>query len=340
MDRSGFQLPTLALVGRSGPDGAVDRVDLKAGRWAQEPGEIVLGTSFEGPAMGIGIPIKTSNAKDAPTLSIVGFAVSVSETADAWAAPAQVDALASKGNPVSSQMLYRFDSVSTTQQILADRKKLAASVGTGALPGTQFWLDTKRAADQGAAATVPFVMAFGALGIVMSVITVSSVISGAVGTSLRRIGILKAIGFTPRDVVRAYMTQALIPAVVGVTLGVVLGNLLAVPLLSDTESVYGGVPLSVAWWVDVAVPAAALFVVGLAALIPALRAGRLRTVEAIAVGRVPRTGRGQWVHRAMGRLPLPRPVTYGLATPFTHPVRTLAMLLAVARRSACRRGRS
>ncbi|MFJ8715336.1 hypothetical protein ACIRD9_19445 [Streptomyces violaceus] len=32
----------------------------------------------------------------------------------------------------------------------------------------------------------------------------------------------------------------------------------------------------------------------------------------------------------MGLLPLPRPVTYGLAAPFTHPVRTLAMLLAVA----------
>jgi putative ABC transport system permease protein len=32
----------------------------------------------------------------------------------------------------------------------------------------------------------------------------------------------------------------------------------------------------------------------------------------------------------MGLLPLPRPVTYGLATPFTYPVRTLAMLLAVA----------
>ncbi|MFH8662298.1 ABC transporter permease [Streptomyces afghaniensis] len=330
VDRSGFQLPTLTLVGRSGPDGAVDRVDLKAGRWAQKPGEIVLDASFEGPAIGIGTPVKTSNAKDAPALSIVGFAVSASRTADAWAAPAQVDALGSKGNPVSSQMLYRFDSASTKQQILADRKKLAASVGSGALLGTQSWLDTKRAADQGAAATVPFVMAFGALGIVMSVITVSSVISGAVGTSLRRIGILKAIGFTPREVVRAYLAQALIPAVVGITLGVVLGNLLAVPLLSDTESVYGGVSLSVAWWVDVAVPAAALVVVGLAALIPALRAGRLRTVEAIAVGRAPRTGRGQWAHRAMGMLPLPRPVTYGLATPFTHPVRTLAMLLAVA----------
>ncbi|MFD0492880.1 ABC transporter permease [Streptomyces rhizosphaericus] len=330
VDRSGFQLPTLTLVGRSGPDGAVDRVDLKSGRWAQKPGEIVLDASFEGPAIGIGTPMKTSNAKDAPTLSIVGFAVSVSKTADAWAAPAQVDALGSKGNPVLSQMLYRFGSASTKQQILADRKKLAASVGFGALLGTESWLDTKRAADQGAAATVPFVMAFGALGIVMSVITVGSVISGAVGTSLRRIGILKAIGFTPREVVRAYVAQALIPAIVGITLGVVLGNLLAVPLLADTESVYGGVSLSVAWWVDVAVSAAALVVVWLAALIPALRAGRLRTVEAIAVGRAPRTGRGQWAHRAMGMLPLPRPVTYGLATPFTHPVRTLAMLLAVA----------
>ncbi|WP_443070799.1 FtsX-like permease family protein [Streptomyces sp. NBC_01685] len=206
----------------------------------------------------------------------------------------------------------------------------ADSVSSGALLGTQPWLDAKRAADQGAAATVPFVMAFGALGIVMSVITVSSVISGAVGIGLRRIGILKAIGFTPREVVCAYVAQALIPAVVGIALGVVLGNLLAVPLLSDTESVYGGVSLSVARWVDIAVPAAALVIVALAALIPALRAGGLHTVEAITVGRAPRTGRGQWARRAMGMLPLPRPVTYGLATPFTHPVRTLAMLLAVA----------
>lgn len=330
VDRAGFPLPTLTLVGRSGPDGDVDRMDLKSGRWARKPGEIVLAASFEGPAIGIGATLKAWDSAKAPTLSIVGFAVSASKTADAWAAPAQVDALASEQNPVTSQMLYRFDSASTKEQILADRRKLAASVEPGALLGTQSWLDTERAADQGAAATVPFVMAFGVLGIVMSVIIVSSVISGAVGISLRRIGILKAIGFTPREVVRAYVAQALIPAGAGIAAGIVLGNLLAVPLLSDTEEMYGTVSLSVAWWVDVTVPAAALVVVGLAALVPALRAGRLRTAEAIAVGRSPRTGRGQCAHRAMGRLPLPRPVTYGLATPFTHPVRALAMLLAVA----------
>ncbi|MEV7345844.1 FtsX-like permease family protein [Streptomyces sp. NPDC093544] len=326
----GVNSPTLTLVGRSGPHSDVDDLDLKSGRWAAKPGEVVLSVQFAGPAFKLGSTLRTSDGADAQTLTVVGLAVSAGRTADAWATPAQARALGSKDSPVASQMLYRFDAAGTKAQIAAARKTLAAAVPSGALIGTTSYLDTKRAADQGAAATIPFLIAFGALGIVMSVIIVGSVVSGAVGTSLRRIGILKAIGFTPREVVRAYVAQALIPAVAGIALGVVLGNLLAVPLLEDTERAYGSASLTVAWWVDVVVPAAALAVVGIAALIPALRAGRLRTVEAIAVGRAPRTGRGQWAHRAAGRLPLPRAVTYGLASPFAHPVRTLAMLLAVA----------
>ncbi len=326
----GHLQPPLTLAGRSAPHADVDDLDLSSGRWATQPGEIVLTSQFAGPAFELGTTLRTSDAADAPTLTVVGIAVSAARTADAWATPAQVTALASKDTPVSSQMLYRFDSADTSGQITAARKQLTAAVPEGALLGTQSYLDTKRAADAGAAPTIPFLIAFGVLGIAMSLIIVGSVVSGAVGTSLRRIGILKAIGFTPREVVRAYVAQALIPAGAGIALGVVLGNLLAVPLLDDTGQVYGTPSLTVAWWVDVVVPAAALLVVGIAALIPALRAGRLRTVEAIAVGRAPRTGRGQWAHRAAGRLPLPRAVTYGLAAPFAHPVRTAAMLLAVA----------
>ncbi|CAL9334656.1 ABC transporter permease [Streptomyces sp. enrichment culture] len=330
VDRAGFRLPALTLAGRPGPGGAVDRLDLKSGRWARGSGEIVLDASFEGPALGIGATVRAGDTANAPTLTVVGFAVSVSRTAQAWATPAQVAALAPAGSPVTRQMLYRFDSADTKEQMRAARERLTASVGARALLGAQSWLDTKRAADQGAAATVPFATAFGLLGLVMSVIIVSGVVSGAVGTGLRRIGILKAIGFTPGEIVRAYVAQAMLPAGAGIALGVVLGNLLAVPLLSETEALYGNVPLAVAWWVNVTVPAAASVVVGLAALVPALRAGGLRTVDALAAGRSPRTGRGQWAHRLTGLLPLPRPVTYGLATPFTHPLRTLAMLLAVA----------
>ncbi|NEA61110.1 FtsX-like permease family protein [Streptomyces sp. SID12488] len=330
VDSRGGHLPTLTLVGRSGPQADVDDLDLKSGRWAAKPGEIVLNSSFSGPDLGLGSTLQASDAAGSPTLTIVGFALSVSRTADVWTTPAQARALASKETPLTSQMLYRFDSAGTEKQLTADRKQLAAAVPSGALLGSQSYLETKRDADQGAAPTIPFLVAFGVLGIVMSVIIVGSVTSGAVGSSLRRIGILKAIGFTPREVVRAYVAQALIPAAVGIGLGVVLGNLLAVPLLDDTEQAYGTATLSVTWWVDVVVPAAALLVVGLAALVPALRAGRLSTVEAIAVGRAPRPGRGQWAHRVAGRLPLPRAVTYGLASPFAHPVRMVAMLLAVA----------
>ncbi|MGW2387096.1 ABC transporter permease [Streptomyces sp. NPDC001658] len=330
VDAEGRRTPELLLAGRSGPRADVDHLDLTEGRWATKPGEIVLGTSFIGPAFELGSTLRISEAADSPALTLVGFATSVSETAAAWATPAQVRSLASKDAPLTSQLLYRFDPAPSTGEIGAYRTALAAALPSGALLGTQSYLDAKRSADEGAAPTIPFLIAFGVLGIVMSVIIVASVISGAVGVGLRRIGILKAIGFTPRQVVRAYVAQALIPAGAGIALGVVLGNLLAVPLLADTERAYGTASLSVAWWVDVVVAAGALLVVGTAALIPALRAGRLRTVEAIAVGRAPRTGRGRWAHRAAGRLPLPRAVTYGLASPFAHPVRALAMLLAVA----------
>ncbi|WP_411148905.1 ABC transporter permease [Streptomyces sp. A30] len=330
VDGGGGHLRPVTLAGRTAPHADVDDLELSLGRWAEKPGEIVLTTQVAGPAFQPGSTLRSSDATDAPTLTVVGIAVSAGRSADAWATPAQVTALASKDTPVTSQMLYRLDSADTGGQIAAARKKLTAAVPQGALLGTQSYLDTKRAADTSAAVTIPFLIAFGVLGIAMSLIIVGSVVSGAVGTSLRRIGILKAIGFTPREVVRAYVAQALIPAGAGIALGVVLGNLLAVPLLNDTEQVYGTASLTVAWWVDVVVVVAALLVVGTAALVPALRAGRLRTVEAIAVGRAPRTGRGQWAHRAAGRLPLPRAVTYSLAAPFAHPVRTAAMLLAVA----------
>ena len=65
------------------------------------------------------------------------------------------------------------------------------------------------------------------------------------------------------------------------------------------------------------------------ALIPALRAGRLSAVEAMAAGQAPRAGHGYAAHRLAGRLALPRPVSMGLAAPFTRPARSAATLAAV-----------
>ena len=68
---------------------------------------------------------------------------------------------------------------------------------------------------------------------------------------------------------------------------------------------------------------------GLAALIPAVRAGRLRAVQAITACQAPRAGHGHAAHRLAGKLPLPRAVTAGLAAPFTRPTRSAATLATI-----------
>jgi len=153
----------------------------------------------------------------------------------------------------------------------------------------------------------PFVVAFAIIGLVMSVLIVANVVSGAVIAGYSRIGILKSIGFTPGQVVAAYTGQVAVPAVLGCLGGVALGNLLSVPLLRKSAEVYDVGRLGVPLWVNVAVPLAMCGLVALAAVLPALRAGRLSATQALAAGRAPRTGRGYLAHRLLGRLALPRP---------------------------------
>ncbi|MFC1415470.1 ABC transporter permease [Streptacidiphilus cavernicola] len=327
---------TMTVVGRATPTGGVDDLALRSGHWATAPGQIVLAVYSGQGASNLpdnvnkpGDVISVSPAPGSAKLTVVGFASSVTGSADGWVVPAEIDALHSAGAPTGLQMLYRFRSAGTTAQVNADRAALTAALPPGAVLGAQSYLDVKLAADENTALFVPVMTAFGILGLLMSVIIIASVVSGAVSAQTRRIGTLKAIGLSPGQVVRVYLVQALIPSAVGAVLGAVVGDLLGAALAGDSEAVYGGSSAAGAWWIDLAVPAAALVLVALAALLPALRAGRLSTVEALALGRAPRSGRGQWAHRAAARLPLPRAVTLGLASPFTRPVRSAALLAAV-----------
>lgn len=244
-------------------------------------------------------------------------------------APSQIASLTPSGRVGAYQMLYRFDAAATAADVRKGRAAVTASVPAGAVTGAQSWLTVRKVAARDTALFVPFLVAFGVLGLVMSVLVVGNVVAGSVGTGLRRIGILKAVGCTPSQVVRAYMAQALVPAAAGVGLGLLAGNLLAVPLLSETADAYGTSGLSVAPWIDVVVAAGALGVVTVTAWVSAWRAGRLRTVDALAVGRVPAAGRGRWAARRAAGLPLPRAVGLGLARPFARPARAAAMVAAV-----------
>ncbi|MFK0048974.1 FtsX-like permease family protein [Streptomyces sp. NPDC090741] len=326
---TGMSLPPMTVVGRADPGGPVDDVTLLQGTWVSGPGQVVLSSGYGSPVKRVGTTLRFPDLPGAPTLTVVGFAQSVSRTAGAWVAPSEIASLTAPGAAGGYQMLYRFAAAGTAAQIEADRAAVMAATPAGALAGVQSWLNTKEGTDRNTALFVPFLIAFGLLGVLMSVLIVGNVVAGAVGTGTRRIGILKALGFTPAQVVRSYMGQALIPAAVGTAIGALAGNALAVPVLSTTAQVYGTTTAGVAPWVDLAVIAGALGMVTVTAWAAALRAGRLRTVDALTVGRTPRTGRGRRAARLTARLPLPRPVSLGLAHPFARPARTAGMIAAI-----------
>jgi putative ABC transport system permease protein len=326
----------LTLAGRASPGGPVDDVVLNAGHWPDGPGQVVLdaspapGGGGQGGGPQLGSTLSVTGVPGAPALVVVGFAISITNTADGWVAPGEIARLRVPGTPASAQMLYRFTSAGSYAQVRADAAEVTRALPPGTVTGAASWLAAEDATTGNGAIMEPFVVAFALIGLVMAVLIVGNVVSGAVVAGYHRIGVLKSIGLTPAQVVVVYLSRVGWPALAGCLAGVVAGNLLAVSVLQQSSAAYRVGSQQVPWWASVAALTGMLALTALAALGPALRAGRLSAAEAIAAGRAPRAGRGYAAHRLAARLHLPRPVGLGLAAPFARPARTLVSLAAIA----------
>jgi len=318
----------LTLAGRASPGGSVDDLVLNAGHWPDGPGQVVLdGSQVSGQG---GSTLSVTGAPGAPALTVVGFANSITNTADGWVTPGEIARLRAPGTPASAQMLYRFAGAGSYAQVRADVAEVTRALPPGTVTGAGSWLAAAEAATGNSAIMEPFVVAFALIGLVMAVLIVGNVVSGAVVAGYHRIGVPKSLGLTPAQVVVAYLSRVGWPALAGCVAGVVAGNLLAVEVLHQSSAAYRVGSQQVPWWASVAAPAGMLALTALAALGPALRAGRLSAAEAIAAGRAPRAGRGYAAHRLAARLRLPRPAGLGLAAPFARPARTVVTLAAIA----------
>ena len=307
---------------------------LNAGHWADSPGQVVLAGNPEpgngGPA--IGSTFTASGLPGKPALTVVGFATSVTDTSDGggWVTPAELSRLQAAGSQPAVQLLYRFTSAATQAQLQADVAGVTKTLPSGTVLDWGSWLTAQQSEGSNAAIMEPFVIAFALIGLVMAVLIVGNVISGAVIAQYQRIGVLKSLGLTPAQVVAVYVSRIGWPALAGCVLGVAAGYALTIPVLHQSAGAYGVGSQQAPLWALVLAPAGMLAITLLAALGPALRAGRLSAVEAIAAGRAPGTGRGYAVHRLAARLNLPRPVSLGLAAPFARPARTLVTLASIA----------
>jgi len=100
---------------------------------------------------------------------------------------------------------------------------------------------------------------------------------------VRRAGYLRSreYGFSPGQVTAVHAGRGLVPAAAGCLGGVILGNVLAGPLLASAAYFFGIGVLGVPAWVDADVVVAICGLTGIAALVPAMRAARLSAVAAL-----------------------------------------------------------
>ena len=242
--------------------------------------------------------------------------------------PAEIAGLRAPGSPASAQMLYRFRSAATAAALRADARRGARGPASGALSEkSPTWRSRRKR--PAIAPFVPFLIAFGLIGIVMSVLIVANVVSGAVVAGLpadRRPEEHRLHAGPGRGRLRGQVT---VPAAVGCVAGVALGNPLAVPLLAKTARVYG---------VGTSRSRSGSTSRSRSDLRPRRHRGAGSGIARRAAERCPSDrdgpraslGRGYRAHRLLGRLPLPRAVSIGLAAPFARPGRTALTLAALS----------
>ncbi len=229
------------IAGRSAPGGPVDDLVLTAGHWADGPGQLVMNGNPQsgnniGPALGDTFTATSLPGK--PVLTVVGFASSVTNTAQAWVTPGELSSLLAAGSQPTTQLLYRFASAGTSAQLRADVATVGKTLPAGTIIDWGSWLSAQQSEGSNAAIMEPFVVAFALIGLVMAVLIVGNVISGAVIAQYQRIGVLKSLGMTPGQVIAVYLNRIGWPALIGCLAGVAGGYLLSVPVLHQSARAY------------------------------------------------------------------------------------------------------
>jgi ABC-type lipoprotein release transport system permease subunit len=172
-------------------------------------------------------------------------------------------------------------------------------------PALQSWQVIRDGHDQVVKDTAEVLRTGSWLLALLAVAGVAVLVGGRMADQTRRVGLLKAVGGTPRLVavvlLAEYMALALLAAAVGLAAGWLASPLLADPGAGLVGS--AGAPSLTMSTVGV-VTAVALGVAAIATFVPAVRAARTSTVHALAdAARPPR--RMPWLIAISARLPVP-----------------------------------
>jgi putative ABC transport system permease protein len=350
--------------GRDAATAAVDQPKLIKGGWVRQGG-VVLEAAFAqalGVSPGDRVTLKPADIAPPPARPSVRAGgtgrsfrvagVGVTATAAPYPEPACLANLCSGGDDTGIVWVTRADAASLT----ADRSSLvyvlnlkladpaaartfaakrnpppdAAPRAASAPPPVilQPWQDIREASanlvrnQQRALLTGAWLLA------VLAVASVAVLVGGRMADQLRRVGLLKAVGATPRLVAAVLLAEYLVVALAAAAAGLAIGSLTA-PLLTEASAGLLGSAGARTVTAPTAgvVTAVALAVAVVATFIPAVRAARTSTVLALADSARPprRTG---WLIAISARLPVP--LLLGLRVAARRPRRVVLAVLSIA----------
>ena len=162
----------------------------------------------------------------------------------------------------------------------------------------------------------------------LAIASLAVIVGGRLAERTRRVGLLKAVGATPRLVAGVLLLEYLTLALVGAAAGLAAGYFAAPLVASPGAGLVGSVGAASLSWADVGfVVALAVALAVLAAWIPSIRAAHTSTTAALAdSARVPK--RRPLLVAAAAHLPVP--LLLGLRLAARRPRRMLLTIVSVA----------
>jgi putative ABC transport system permease protein len=346
------QTSDVQAVGRDAASASVDQPKLIQGSWVSDSGVVVEAAFADTLDVGVGDPVTLSGR----SFEVVGVAVTAAmapypqstcivrvgcfagSTPDelppgmlrnpglVWLTQANVRGLAANPDSLDYVMNLKLADPDEVQAFI-DANELASPDGP-APPMLVSWQDTLAEATELARDTQILLLIGAWLLGLLAVASLAVLVGGRMAEQTRRVGLLKAVGGTPGAVAAVLLAEYVLVALVAAAAGLAIGSLTAPLLAESSAGLIGGAgtpPMTVS--TIALVLGLALGVAVVATVVPAVRAARSSTVNALAdSARPPR--RTAWLIAISARLPVPLLIALRVAA--RRPRRAVLGVLTVA----------
>jgi putative ABC transport system permease protein len=276
----------------------------------------------------VGDRVQLSGVNGLLELRVVGLAVepwrSPNENPLVFVRPSTFETLQPARSQWNASLYVRLTTPSADAE-----QALLRSLGDGRL-GLRDWRDVEHGYLEWNNVYAVFLGVFSLFALLASGLIVSNLIAGRVLARYRDIGLLKAVGCTPRQVALVFLIEHGLIAAVGALLGMAAGFALSPLLLGRVTDALNSTATSV---FDARLAAEVLLGIVILTLLftalPAWRGGRVSAIHAIQHGFEPARARPALLARAATRLRLPAAVVFGAKDVFARRGRALLTVIAL-----------